>query len=532
MPPNFLKMPRFCSYLLLCLALRGLSVSAQSPPVKVLALTEITATSFRGRLSSGVTLNSGTTTKHPALSAGHTLRMPTGTRIDFFGDDDSAHALFLLQDVGGCMITRGSSLRLPTATETDMTVTFDRHISDSPNVMLLNVNAAEVAKRGGAVFRTKNKFTPNSAGSAVHPKVVLTTLGGRFFMLDQQGTDSGLACTVGVLDGSATVEEITSGKQMALKAGQVVVVTPAGIGAPRLPTKGEQAYDIGCKAVALGREMPASLPASMKVAAPTTKPGTHVNSLGMVFVPVPGTKILMCVHETRWGDFAPYLATMPALPNGAVRARASGYWGWNDHPVITTWEETQTFCNWLSQKEGKKYRLPTDEEWSHAVGIGTYEKRPPGTTPEKLAESVRPMLMTLAKNPADIREHIAKDGMSSFAWGREWPPPPGSGNFGDASFHAMMASTSSDKTMALYDDGFATTAPVMSFKPNKLGIYDLIGNVGEWCDDWYDDARQQRLVRGGPESFRADKPSSLHPAKRQAVITSYFFGFRLVLEQP
>jgi formylglycine-generating enzyme required for sulfatase activity len=201
---------------------------------------------------------------------------------------------------------------------------------------------------------------------------------------------------------------------------------------------------------------------------------------------------------------------VPLLADGKPRGGASGLWGWDDHPVITSWDEAQAFCAWLSQKEGKKYRLPADEEWSRAVGIGASEKRGPGTTPEDLS----------------------KTEVGTFPWGTDWPPPPGSGNFGDASFHAMTAATHPDKDLALYDDGFAETAPVMSFKPNKLGLYDLAGNVAEWCEDWYNGARSGRLIRGC--GYKEITRSRAHPSYRTTSVSNDAFvaGFRLVLEQP
>jgi hypothetical protein len=511
------------------------AASAQNN-AQVLTLPEIIVTSFRGRLGTGKTLNGGTPDKHAPPVPGQAftpLRLPPGTRLDVDGLRTS-HAIISFPGIGGCMITEGSSLRLPEVSEPDMTVTFDRHISGTPNLMFLNINAVEMAKRGGAVFRTKNKYQGNSARSSqfINPNLVFSTKGGRFFIIDEQniasqdGGDSTAACTVGILDGNATVEELISKQQTLLKPGQVVVITTKGIGAPRSPTKAELSYDIGCKLAALGREVPALLPPTMKTSAPTNAPGTKVNSLGMVFVPVPGTKILMCVHETRWQDFAPYLASVPPLPDGKQRAFANGHWGWDDHPVTTSWDEAQAFCAWLSAKEGKKYRLPTDEEWSRAAGIAGREKRGTGTTPEDLSKDFSAEILALRSNSKDKKA-------GGYVWGNEWPPPPASGNFGDASFHALHASTPPDKELALYDDGFTHTAPVMSFKPNKLGIYDLAGNVAEWCDDWYNNARQGRVVRG-TTGYRADTPSYLHPSYRSSLPTDQALvaGFRIVIEQP
>jgi formylglycine-generating enzyme required for sulfatase activity len=145
-----------------------------------------------------------------------------------------------------------------------------------------------------------------------------------------------------------------------------------------------------------------------------------------------------------------------------------------NHPVMkVSWEDAQKFCAWLSKKEGKTYRLPTDQEWSYAVGIGRDEKWKKDTTPA-----------TVAKSQTD------------FPWGDKWPPPKGSGNYSDDSRKAK-APNANAQYLENYDDGFPTTAPVMSFKPNKLGLYDLEGNVREWVEDRYDNAKADRLLRGG-----------------------------------
>ncbi len=470
-----------------CLGLHS-EASAQSP-ANVLTLPEIIVTSFRGTLGIGKTNTSSTSQKIQPPAPGQPpqpVTMPPGTRIDVSYSDDSNHAIVSFPGLGGCMISNGSSLRLPDTQETDMTVTFDRHIGGTPNRLFLNLNAAEMAKQGDKVFRTKTKYRGNSDPKYVQPNVVFSTRGGRFFILDSQSKKLPeeykyeACCTIGVLDGTATVEELLSGQKVELQAGQVVVVTAKEITPPRAPTKAELSYDLCCKLAVLGRPAPSQVPASLRPKLPPT-PGGKANSLGMIMAPLPGTEVMMCIHETRQRDFADYQTTIPATPDESqVHGTSHGIWGWEDYPVMASWDDAQAFCDWLSQKEGKKYRLPTDEEWSIAVGIAGKEKRKPDETVSDLVKNQR---SSSAKSP------------EGYPWGTNWPPRPGSGNLPDASFYADYLSREPGE-LKDYDDGYAETAPVMSFTPNKLGFYDLAGNVSEWCADWYDDTRQRRVYRG------------------------------------
>jgi len=234
------------------------------------------------------------------------------------------------------------------------------------------------------------------------------------------------------------------------------------------------------------------------------------NTLGMKFLPVKGTDVLFCIHEVRYSDYAAYAAEAQGV-NGAWKDQsADGYTpteNKENHPVMkVSWEDAQAFCAWLSKKEGKTYRLPTDQEWSYAVGIGRDEKWKKDTTPA-----------TVTKSQTD------------FPWGDKWPPPKGSGNFSDDSRKAK-APNATAQYLENYDDGFPTTAPVMSFKPNKLGLYDLEGNVREWVEDWYDNAKTDRVLRGG--SWCIHGRGSLLSSGRDHHVPGYRIygsGFRCVL---
>ncbi len=137
------------------------------------------------------------------------------------------------------------------------------------------------------------------------------------------------------------------------------------------------------------------------------------NTLGMKFIPVKDTDVLFCIHETRRQDYEAFAKEMPAVdaswkkPAQGGSADVEG----DDHPVVhVNWDDAQAFCDWLSKKEGRAYRLPADREWSHAIGIERDEKRSKEDTPKTLSSRAGP----------------------GWVWGTQClPPPKGSGNFFD-----------------------------------------------------------------------------------------------------
>jgi formylglycine-generating enzyme required for sulfatase activity len=247
--------------------------------------------------------------------------------------------------------------------------------------------------------------------------------------------------------------------------------------------------------------------------ATASKDAPFVNSLGMKFVPVPitggptgGQRVLFSVWETRVQDYAAFaretkLAEIRRKPNYPA--------------MMVNWEEATAFCNWLTDLERKAgklganegYRLPSDHEWSCAVGIGAQEDA--------------------AQTPAEKGEKLAE----IFPWGSAWPPPAGAGNFAGEEVRADVGTELGPKGFVeSYTDAFADASPVGSFPANSLGLYDLDGNVREMCGDWIDGAKRYRVARGGSwtDSDRADLRSSRRVSATPTGRTRAL-GFRVVL---
>lgn len=170
--------------------------------------------------------------------------------------------------------------------------------------------------------------------------------------------------------------------------------------------------------------------------------------------------------EVTKGEFAKFVAatnyvTEAEKPNGGGYGvakpfdkapefswRACGLDTTDYHPVVNvTWNDATAFCEWLSKTEGKKYSLPTEAEWEYACRAGT---------------------TTVFWNGDD------KNAAASI------------GNVCDALFKKSGIPYSSMSDASTLSDGYKNLAPVARFAPNKFGLYDMHGNVAEYCRDaWY-----------------------------------------------
>ena len=164
-----------------------------------------------------------------------------------------------------------------------------------------------------------------------------------------------------------------------------------------------------------------------------------------------------------------------------------------NHPVVhVSWNDAVAYCDWLSAKTGTKYQLPTEAEWEYACRAGT-------TTPFNTGNN-------LTTSQANYN--------------------------GNYPYNNNPKGEYREKTM-----------PVGSFSPNSWGLYDMHGNVYEWCSDWYSSdyyaispqnnpkgpsSGSSRVLRGGSwedcaSSCRVSSRDIKHPAYGNAN-----FGFRLV----
>lgn len=233
------------------------------------------------------------------------------------------------------------------------------------------------------------------------------------------------------------------------------------------------------------------------------------NEIGMKFVPV-GKDLMVSIWETRVKDYKTFVRE-----SKYHAPRSSGFKQGEDHPVVNvTRRDAVAFCEWLTKRERSRerisqnhhYRLPTDVEWSLLVGLNDEDA-------------------TASAGYRDARK------IESFPWGDSWAEGNLPGNYADIAA-VSSSGVDEDRSIPGYEDRFAFTAPVGSFEPNQLGIYDLSGNVQEWVSDPYSKAAGNKLgvLRGG--GWNSYRMEDLYSGTRNAVPPGYsdvIYGFRVVL---
>ncbi len=244
----------------------------------------------------------------------------------------------------------------------------------------------------------------------------------------------------------------------------------------------------------------------------------------------------MSKYEVTQGQWKAIMGTTVREQSDGLPLFGTG----NDYPIYwVSWDEAVAFC----KKLGSGYRLPTEAEWEYACRAGSDTQFHFGDDPNcncnqtKWSNYVQDNSDTKANgaeqkkpNAFRLRKFQYGDDPNCYLLGQyTW--------YGDNSFNAEM------EWYKYEDDKGRSTHPVGQKKPNAWGLYDMHGNVREWCADWYTHRYRnmtnmdptgpsngmKRVIRGGswsshPKYCRSAARSYNSPGRGNSEL-----GFRIVL---
>lgn len=254
-------------------------------------------------------------------------------------------------------------------------------------------------------------------------------------------------------------------------------------------------FEMGSPLAELDRD-PSEKPKSVQVAGILVGAGEVTRGQFEAFIKATGH---VTTAEKARGNLPPGAT---GLDNKGARLRIEGL-SWrgpgfdqgDDHPVVcVSWDDATAFCKWLSGKEGRVYRLPTEREWEYACRAGT-------TTAYSFGDKA--------------------------ADGRDFCNGP------DLTFYFQLGVRRND-AFAFADD-VKFTAAMAGRKANGWGLFDMHGNVAEWCQDLDTEPGGQagdfRAVRGGSfcDPARRCRAAARFSLERDQAAS--YVGFRVVSEK-
>ncbi len=209
--------------------------------------------------------------------------------------------------------------------------------------------------------------------------------------------------------------------------------------------------------------------------------------------------------------------TLVPDPRPDVNWRKPGFDQSVDHPAVCiTYDDAMAFCEWLSNLSGRNVSLPTEAQWEYAARAGVDR------------------LYLWGDNPDDGKGWCnAADASARKIFGAAGAPLASTWNLAWRTFK--------------WDDGYAFTSPVGKFRCNNFGLYDILGNARQCCEDVYDpsfyfrspredpcrppneEGEQSRVVRGASYASAPRVCRLAYRAPQRHDLVGADIGFRVVV---